>query len=218
MMEEYLCDTKQFTDEFNEVAKLNEDCLANNPYASRMNIDNYPTHKYTDPATGQEHTYCAASKNWSLVDPKCKDMKSLHYAGEDRVFLIVKNKYTDEWEFPIGNLHIGQTFFRGKVNLFEALTANKWRIKFFGSSPVLHTLREFTPVEKEDRLNQSLKGVRTFWFGAHHWRGVPDMNINAGENQDGSELVDATKYNDWLWVPKRQLNEYFQRDYYDIFS
>ena len=107
MMEEYLCDTKQFTEEFNEVAKLNEDCLANNPYASRMNIDNYPTHKYKDPMTGEEHTYCAASKNWSLVDPKCKDMKSLHYAGEDRVFLIVKNKHTDEWEFPIGNLYIG---------------------------------------------------------------------------------------------------------------
>lgn len=61
-MEEYFCDTKQFIDEFNEVAKLNEDILAENPYASRLNIDNYPTHKYFDPKTGQEQTYCAASK------------------------------------------------------------------------------------------------------------------------------------------------------------
>jgi hypothetical protein len=44
IMEEYYCDSKQFIDEFNEVAKLNEDCLTNNPYVSRMNLDNYPSH------------------------------------------------------------------------------------------------------------------------------------------------------------------------------
>ena len=70
-MEEYFCDTKVFTEEFNEVSKLNEDCLAQNPYVSRMNIDNYPTHKVTDKATGEDHTYCGASKQWSLVDPTC---------------------------------------------------------------------------------------------------------------------------------------------------
>jgi hypothetical protein len=61
-MEEYYCDTKQFLDEFNEVSKLNEDSLAQNPYVSRMNIDNYPSHKHVDPVTGQETTYCGASK------------------------------------------------------------------------------------------------------------------------------------------------------------
>ena len=172
LMEEYYCDTKQFVEEFNEVAKLNEDCLANNPYVSRMNIDNYPTHKLGD------DTYCAASKQWSLVDPACKDQKSLHYAGEDRVYLIVKNRYTGDWEFPITKLNIGQSFFRAKYNLFNTLTDNKWRIKFFGSSPLLHTLREFTPIETEDKLNTDLKGVRTYWFGAHHWRGIPEMVIS----------------------------------------
>jgi hypothetical protein len=97
LMEDYYCDTKQFIDEFNEVSKLNEDCLAQNPYVSRMNLDNYPTHQVKDPETGEYKKYCAASKNWALVDPKCTDMKSLHYAGEDRVFLIVKNKFTNEW-------------------------------------------------------------------------------------------------------------------------
>ena len=28
LMEEYFCDTKQFTNDFREVVKLNEDCLA----------------------------------------------------------------------------------------------------------------------------------------------------------------------------------------------
>lgn len=78
LMEEYWCNTKQFTDEFREVAKLNEDCLANNPYASRMNMDNYPTHRkligtkkvMVIDENGDEYekevedydTYCAASK------------------------------------------------------------------------------------------------------------------------------------------------------------
>lgn len=31
-------------------------------------------------------------------------------------------------------------------------------------------------------------------------------------------MVDASRYNDWLWVPKRQLNKYLERDYYNIFS
>jgi len=61
-MEEYSVDTKQFIDEFNEVSRLNEDVLSNNPYASRLNIDNYPTHRMKNPETGEENTYCAATK------------------------------------------------------------------------------------------------------------------------------------------------------------
>ena len=47
-MNEYHLDQRQFIDDFIEVSKLNEDCLANNPYASKMNIDNYSTHKIKD--------------------------------------------------------------------------------------------------------------------------------------------------------------------------
>lgn len=212
LMEEYFCDTKQFIDEFNEVSKLNEDVLATNPYVSRMNLDNYPSHRMKDELTGEYKTYCAASKNWAFADPQCTDSKSLHYAGEDRVYLLLQNKYTDEWEFPVTSVHVGQTFFRAKMSIFEELTGNQWKIKFTGSSPVLHTLREFTPAEQDDSRNHTLKGVRTFWFPALHLRGLPDMLINqATEGQ-------AALYKDWAWVPKRKLNEYFARDYYDIFS
>jgi hypothetical protein len=218
MMEEYFCDTRQYIDEFNEVSKLNEDCLAQNPYASRMNMDNYPTHKFTD-ANGEEKTYHAASKQWKFVDPACKDKKSLHYAGEDRVFLIFKNKLTNEWEFPVSKMHVGQTFFRAKMSIFESLTQNKWRIKFFGSSPILHTLREFSDVEVEDRLNNGLKGVRTYWFGAHHWRGIPEINLNEEAATEAAiSGVDTSMYSDWAWVPKRELPQYFTRDYHDVFK
>ena len=54
LMHEYACDTRVFIDEFIEVGKLNEDTLAKTPYSSRMNIDNYPTHKMVDPETGEE--------------------------------------------------------------------------------------------------------------------------------------------------------------------
>jgi hypothetical protein len=67
------------------VIKLNEDLLVENPYVSQMNLDNFPTHKLGD------ETYCAASKNWANVDPKASDVRSLHYAPEDRTFLIFKN-------------------------------------------------------------------------------------------------------------------------------
>ena len=57
-----------------------------------------------------------------------------------------------------------------------------------------------------DRANDGLQGVRTFWFTAHHWRGLPEMV--QGEKSD---------YDDWAWVPKRLMNEYFTREYYEVF-
>lgn len=51
IMNEYYMDMKQFNDEFDEVSKLNEEVLANNPYKSNKNVDNYPTHKITDAET-----------------------------------------------------------------------------------------------------------------------------------------------------------------------
>ena len=33
-----------------------------------------------------------------------------------------------------------------------------------------------------------------------------------------SNEENTTDYSDWAWVPKRQLNEYFTREYYDTFA
>jgi hypothetical protein len=67
VMNEYYCNAKQFSDEFEEVSKLNEDILADNPYSSKMNLDNYPTHKVPDSNPPIE--YAAASKYFGNVDP-----------------------------------------------------------------------------------------------------------------------------------------------------
>ena len=87
------------------------------------------------------------------VDPECSDHKSLHYAGEDRVYLLTKNKYTDVWEFPTKPMQLSQTFFKAKNDLFTKYTANKWKIKFAGAMPASNTIRDFTKVEEEDTRN-----------------------------------------------------------------
>jgi len=119
IMNEYYCNQRQFADEFEEVSKLNEDVLGDSPYNSKMNLDNYPTHRVRGSEPGKtEDEYCAASKHFSNVDPAMQDRKTIHYAGEDRTYLIVKNKHTKEWEFPTGRINFGQTFMRAKQNLF----------------------------------------------------------------------------------------------------
>lgn len=100
-MNEYHVNQKAHIAEFEEVIKLNEDILAENPYCSNMNLDNFPTHELD----GEQ--YCAASKNWAKVDPKASDRRSLHYAAEDRTYLIFKNQFTGDWEFPTGTMLFG---------------------------------------------------------------------------------------------------------------
>ena len=120
-------------------------------------------------------------------------------------------------------MNFGQTFMRGKQNLFNVLAHDpspqstgavntSWKVKYFGNSPAAATIREFTEVEKKDPMNQQLKGVRTFFFQAHHWRGLPALSSG-----DKSE-VSLHDYDDFAWVPKRQLNEYFSKDYFEIFA
>ena len=45
IMNEYHLNYKAHVDEFEEIARLNENLLAENPYVSQMNLDNFPTHK-----------------------------------------------------------------------------------------------------------------------------------------------------------------------------
>ena len=88
LMNEYFCDFRKYFNEFKEVSQLNESIYAENPYASEMNLDNYPTHEWTDPETGETHSYCAASKNFRKVDPHCTDFRSIIKIQICRIFAI----------------------------------------------------------------------------------------------------------------------------------
>ena len=97
VMNEYYSDFKKYVGPYAEATELNESIYTENPYASDMNLDNYPTHEMTDPLTGETKSYCAASKNFAKVDPECDDWRSMHYAPEDRTYFLVRNKYTHDW-------------------------------------------------------------------------------------------------------------------------
>ena len=91
-----------------------------------MNLDNFPTHRIPGSLPGAANTeYCAASKHFSSVDPAIEDRKTLHYAAEDRTYMIVRNRFTKEWEFPTTRMNFGQSFLRAKQNLFNAIAASE---------------------------------------------------------------------------------------------
>mmetsp|Transcript_25341 Transcript_25341/g.19086 ORF Transcript_25341/g.19086 Transcript_25341/m.19086 type:complete len:105 (+) Transcript_25341:833-1147(+) len=96
------------------------------------------------------------------------------------------------------------TFLRAKQDFFLSLIQGEWRVKFFNAFPCISTLRDFTQAEKDDPRNKDLHGVRTYYFQAHHLRGFPEIRKESG-------------YEEAVWVPKRLMNEYFDREYYDIF-
>lgn len=98
---------------------------------------------------------------------------------------------------------------RAKQNLFVKYTDNKWKVKYFGNLPLIHTVRDLTVAEKEEQKEiVGFKGVRTYFFGAHHYRGLPEFP---------SDLDKRTFHNDFAWIPKKQLNEYFTKEYYEVF-
>ena len=64
VMNEYFMNLKPYADEFDEASKMNENVLAQNPYASKLNIDNYATHQMIDEKTGEIKEHFGASKHF----------------------------------------------------------------------------------------------------------------------------------------------------------
>ena len=87
--------------------------------------------------------------------------------------MIVRNRFTKEWEFPTSKMNFGQTFFRAKQNLFNVIaagddttqdenaaaivqgtsTATSWKVKYFNQTPIAATIRELTDAEKQEKIN-----------------------------------------------------------------
>lgn len=172
-----------------------------------MNIDNFPSHEMTDPKTGETKQYFGASKYFPYVDPECNDPKSLHYASLYTTYFLVKNKFTQEWEFPTIDMYVGETFRNAKDKLIDELILDSQNVKvmYDGAQPAIHTIRPLSEVEKQHDFDKTLKGVRTYYFKANHWRGLPEFKL------DG-------RYDDYAWVPKIKFHEYMARDYFEVFA
>lgn len=121
------------------------------------------------------------------------------------MYLLVKNKFTKEWEFPTGKVFGNESFSIGRLNLFKNLTGEKWIARHPYLFPTVATLRPFTEFEKKDRKNAFLSGVRTYYFDAYHIRGLPEFTF---ENTD---------YEDYAWVPKPEMNKYFTKERFEVF-
>ena len=83
---EYFMDNTQYSAAMEAETKMTPDPLKMNPYYSEMNLDNHPTHENSE---GQR--YCGGTKNWRLIDPACDDVHSLHNAGLNSIYLLLKN-------------------------------------------------------------------------------------------------------------------------------
>ena len=130
IMKEYSFDMSVYNKEFEDQTKVTPSLFKDNPYTSRTNIDNYPSHK--EEGTGKE--YAMATKNWRNVDPNVGDPQSLHYAAANKVYLMLKNRFTDAWEFPSGEMFFGDTFYKARHDLFKSF-ADKWSIQHIARAP-----------------------------------------------------------------------------------
>ena len=55
-------------------------------------------------------------------------------AAANTVYLLFKNKFTEEWEFPTKPMVLGESFQQSKKEFFETI-ADNWRIQLIGRSP-----------------------------------------------------------------------------------
>jgi len=207
IQELYGNDPRKFMDEADDLNQMNEDVLKSNEYRQRTNLDNFPTHRITDQATGEVREYFGASKYFKNVDPMVKDAKSLHNAGLYSTYLLVQNKETKEWEFPTTEMFVGETFLRAKQNILSQIINEETMVlKYPNTYPSVATLRRLTPTEEKEQRNYDKKGVRTFYFVGLHWRGLPEFTL------------DKSKYRDYAWVPKLGFKDYMERDYFEVFA
>jgi len=125
IMNNYNLDHRKYYKDFKEEGSLVDDIVARNPYVNLSNKDNLPTHELID-EDGTLKRYCAASKNWKNVDPSVTDHKSLHYCAQQRVYLLFKNRYTGEWEFPSTALYANDSFMQVRKEFFTKLSQNNW--------------------------------------------------------------------------------------------
>lgn len=180
IMNEYYLDMRKYYEDFVNEASVLDSIYLNNSYVSTSNKDNHPTHEIKA-EDGTVKKYCGASKSWRLVDPNVLDHHSLHYASQQRVYLLLKNKYTGEWEFPTRPVFGAESFIKARKNLFSSISNDSWIIRHAFRNPYVATIRPFTEVEKKDKKNSYLSGVRTFYFNAFHLRGMPEFNFKTSD-------------------------------------
>jgi hypothetical protein len=173
-----------------------------NEEIEKADLENFDTH-IKENSDGTRETYAAHSKLYNKADPNVTDKHSLQYAGANRVYLLVKEKGSTKWMFPTFYIEDKSNFSTAKDNAFSLLSEGKWRIYYPVPLPVLLTKRELTQEEKQDSVNRKAVGIKTYYFPATHLRGRIHLNPEF--------------YEDYSWVPRLELNQFFDREDYNKF-
>ncbi len=203
MFRKYYFDTDKIYDDLeimNDITTSYWDTLSN---TFKSNGDNKPKLRKMN-ATGSYEFYCPDSKHFSLVHPNVDDVRSIQYAPNERVYMLFKNKYTGEMEFPTIPLYHGDLFNDVKFRLFLNLTKENFKIYFNDHHPSFMITRDFHEYEKADPKNKDFRGVRTYYYHAFHFRGTPQVIPN---NQHC--------YEDYVLSPKREVNKNLSKTYYN---
>ena len=66
--------------------------------------------------------YHSSSKHFSKSNPNITDKKSIQYRGANRVYLLLKDKQSGKWTFPITFVEDTITFTETKMKLIEDLS------------------------------------------------------------------------------------------------
>jgi hypothetical protein len=198
----YFMDTDKLYDDIegmNDVTTSYWDTLSN---IFKANGDNKPKLRKLN-ENGEYDFYCPESKHYSLVSPYVDDKRSIQYAPLERTYMYFKNKHTGEMEFPTIPLHNGDLFNDVKYRLFLNLTRENFKIFFYDHHPGFMITRDFHDYEREDPKNKDLRGVRTYYYHAFHFRGRPEVVPNAQHC-----------YDDFILATKREANKVISKPYY----
>lgn len=168
------------------------------------NRDNIPNLRKWNKETNEYDVYAHNSKHFLLADPNVQDDQCIQYEGTNRVYLIFKNKHTDEWEFPTMPLINGDSFEQVKYKLFLLLSKEKFKVFYPGHNPVFHLTRDFHEYEREDPKNKGLQGVKTFFYEAYHFRSGCNLFKNARH-----------PYVEYALCPKYKINQKFSKNYWN---
>jgi hypothetical protein len=123
--------------------------------------------------------------------------------GLNRTYMLFKNRFSNQLEFPTIPLYNGDSFNEVKYKLYFLLTSEKFKIYFPSPYPSYHITREFYEHEKNDPKNRGLTGVRVYFYDAYHYRGEPTVTPNMRH-----------PYVDYIFTPKHELNKYVPENYW----
>mmetsp|Transcript_4879 Transcript_4879/g.4759 ORF Transcript_4879/g.4759 Transcript_4879/m.4759 type:complete len:416 (+) Transcript_4879:3-1250(+) len=91
------------------------------------------------------------SKHWLEADPDETDPHSIGYAGGYRVWLLLRNKVTQRWEFPSASVFGMNSFNQTKINLMENLFGKDLKVYHITPKPFIVDTEAYPEVTERDR-------------------------------------------------------------------